>query len=58
VLNVLQRLNAAGRTIVLVTHDPIVAAWARRVIRLDAGRVTSDAPRLSAPVGVGMRAAT
>jgi len=58
VLNVLQRLNAAGRTIVLVTHDPIVAAWARRVIRLDAGRVTSDAPALSAPVAAGMRAAT
>jgi len=43
VLNVLQRLNEAGRTIVLVTHDPAVAAWARRVIRLDAGGVMSDA---------------
>jgi len=58
VLMVLQRLNAAGRTIVLVTHDPIVAAWARRVIRLEAGRVTSDAPPLPAPVAAGMKAAT
>ena len=44
VLKVLQTLNASGRTIVLVTHDPMVAAWAHRVVRLDAGRVISDAP--------------
>jgi len=58
VLNVLQRLNAAGRTIVLVTHDPIVAAWARRVIRLEAGRVASDASALPEPVAAGTRMAT
>jgi ABC-type lipoprotein export system ATPase subunit len=58
VLNVLQRLNAAGRTIVLVTHDPIVASWARRVVRLDAGRITSDAPVAPAPYAAGMRVAT
>jgi len=57
VLSVLQRLNAAGRTIVLVTHDPIVAGWARRVIRLDTGRVTSDAPSMPAPTGAAMRVA-
>ena len=42
VLRVLQTLNASGRTIVIVTHDSAVAAWAQRVIRLDAGRVLSD----------------
>jgi len=57
VLGVLQRLNAAGRTIVLVTHDPIVAGWARRVIRLDAGRITSDAASMPAPTGAAMRVA-
>jgi len=57
VLSVLQRLNAAGRTIVLVTHDPIVAGWARRVIRLDAGRVTSDASSMPAPANAAMRVA-
>ena len=42
VLRVLQTLNASGRTIVLVTHDPAVATWAQRIIRLDAGRVVGD----------------
>ncbi len=42
VLGVLRKLNESGRTVVLVTHDPIVAAWARRVVRLEGGRVTSD----------------
>jgi putative ABC transport system ATP-binding protein len=58
VLNVLQRLNTAGRTIVLVTHDPLVAAWARRVVRLEAGRVASDAPATPQPSAAGMRVAT
>jgi putative ABC transport system ATP-binding protein len=42
VLSVLRKLNADGRTVVLVTHDPAVAAWARRVVRLAAGRMLSD----------------
>lgn len=58
VLNVLQRLNAAGRTIVLVTHDPIVASWARRVVRLEAGRIVSDAPAVPAREIAGARVAT
>ena len=53
VLTVLQKLNAAGRTIVLVTHDPAVAAWARRVVRLDAGRVVSDDSTAAAVAGIG-----
>jgi len=39
------RLNAErGMTIVLVTHEPEVAAYSRRVIQLRDGRVVSDAP--------------
>ncbi len=41
-LRLLAELNAAGHTIILVTHDPTVAAHARRVIELRDGKVVSD----------------
>ncbi|MCP3799101.1 ABC transporter ATP-binding protein [Allokutzneria sp. A3M-2-11 16] len=41
-LGVLGRLNALGRTIVMITHENDVAAHARRVVRLVDGEVTSD----------------
>jgi putative ABC transport system ATP-binding protein len=47
ILAIFDRLNADGRTVVLITHESDVAARARRVVRLSDGRVVSDAP--SAP---------
>ncbi|HEV7603812.1 MAG TPA: ATP-binding cassette domain-containing protein, partial [Candidatus Limnocylindrales bacterium] len=41
VMNLLHELNAAGRTIVLITHDPEVAASANRQIHLRDGRVVA-----------------
>jgi putative ABC transport system ATP-binding protein len=39
ILSILQRLNAdLGKTIVMVTHDPSAAKYARRVLHLDKGR--------------------
>jgi ABC-type lipoprotein export system ATPase subunit len=40
VLSVFESLNRAGRTIVLITHDPAVAAHCARVARLEEGRIS------------------
>ena len=37
VLDIFARLNQRGRTIVLITHENDVAAYARRVVRLADG---------------------
>jgi putative ABC transport system ATP-binding protein len=42
VLDVFGRLNAAGRTVVMITHEEDVAARAGRVIRLSDGGILSD----------------
>jgi len=42
VMGLLERLNAEGRTLIVVTHDPGIASRARRVVRLDDGRVVGD----------------
>ncbi|HKE81715.1 MAG TPA: ABC transporter ATP-binding protein [Solirubrobacteraceae bacterium] len=44
VLGIFARLNAHGRTVVLITHEADIAARARRVIRLGDGRILSDEP--------------
>jgi len=48
ILAIFQRLQADGRTIVVVTHDAAVAAHCGRIARLEVGRIVSDAP-VSAP---------
>ncbi len=42
VLDVFTRLNGEGRTVVLITHEPDVAARAKRTIRLRDGEIVSD----------------
>ena len=42
VLQLLGELHRSGRTIVLVTHDPAVAARAARVIEMSDGRIVKD----------------
>jgi putative ABC transport system ATP-binding protein len=44
VLAIFARLNAQGRTVVLITHEADIAARARRVIRLGDGHILSDEP--------------
>ena len=45
ILGLFAELHAAGRTIVLITHEHDVAGRAHRVIRLRDGRVVGDAER-------------
>ncbi len=45
VLEIFARLNDRGRTVVLITHEGDVAAYARRVVRLRDGVVVSDTAR-------------
>ncbi len=42
VLRILEDLNREGRTVVIVTHDPAVAARAGRIIEMRDGAVISD----------------
>ncbi len=42
-----EAVDALGRTIVLVTHDPVAAAWADSVLFLDAGRIVDELARPS-----------
>ncbi|HEX5465404.1 MAG TPA: ABC transporter ATP-binding protein [Candidatus Limnocylindrales bacterium] len=42
IMRLFGELNATGRTVVLVTHDPTIAAHARRQVRLRDGRIMAD----------------
>ncbi len=42
ILEILSELNRQGITVILVTHEPDVAARARRIIRMRDGKIQSD----------------
>lgn len=42
ILRLLQELNKEGNTIVLITHDNYIASFARRIIRIQDGKIISD----------------
>jgi putative ABC transport system ATP-binding protein len=42
IVALLERLNAGGLTLVLVTHDPRVAAHSRRVLRMRDGQIVPE----------------
>jgi putative ABC transport system ATP-binding protein len=55
ILTLLQSLNAkAGKTVILVTHDPKAAAFARRTVHLEKGRLIPSAGfRIAGPDAAG-----
>lgn len=42
IMEVFQRLSDEGNTILMVTHEPSIAAYAQRIIRLRDGMIESD----------------
>lgn len=42
VIGLLKQLNAEGNTIVLITHDPKVAEQAKRVVRIQDGKLSEE----------------
>lgn len=51
VMALLEEMNRDGLTLVVVTHDPAIAARARRVLRMDDGRLVEESPAPPAPPG-------
>ena len=49
VMRTLQELNAQGHTIIIVTHDPRIAACAHRVISIEDGTIKSDTINADVP---------
>lgn len=42
IMEILAKLNQEGRTIVVVTHDPNIAKWAKRIIKIKDGRIVDN----------------
>jgi putative ABC transport system ATP-binding protein len=42
IMALLSRLNQAGKTIIMVTHENDIAAWAKRIVRMRDGSIESD----------------
>jgi putative ABC transport system ATP-binding protein len=42
IMNVIQGLYEEGRTVIIITHDPGIAAQARRIITISDGHIISD----------------
>jgi putative ABC transport system ATP-binding protein len=56
IMALFQELGTAGITVVLVTHEPDVAAYAARVVVMRDGRVVTDARQKSRPAAADLSA--
>ncbi len=44
VMNILKKLNEKGKTLIIVTHDPMIAEQADRIITIRDGKIVQDGP--------------
>jgi putative ABC transport system ATP-binding protein len=56
IMQLLRELNQGGKTIIMVTHENDIAAWARRVVRMRDGLVESDSRNDRAPAAANAAA--
>ena len=54
IMVLLTELNQSGKTIIMVTHENDIAAWARRVVRMRDGHIESDVRNRPAPKETGV----
>jgi putative ABC transport system ATP-binding protein len=54
IMQMLEALNASGKTIIMVTHEPDIAAHARRVVVLRDGVIASDDRRAAFAARMGL----
>ncbi|HEX6036732.1 ABC transporter ATP-binding protein [Longimicrobium sp.] len=55
IMGLFARLHGEGQTIIMVTHEPDIAAHAERVVTLRDGRVSADQRQTPVAVGAGHR---
>ena len=55
VMRTFQRMQRRGKTIILITHDPEVAAWADRTVHIRDGRLFSDEEERAYLAGLAQR---
>jgi len=56
IMELLLALNQAGKTIIMVTHETEIAAWASRAVRMRDGHIESDTRSVPAVSGNGVGA--
>jgi putative ABC transport system ATP-binding protein len=54
IMNLFVELNAYGRTIIVVTHDPEIVSRCRRIIRMTDGRIEEQPNQASRPPGTSI----